>query len=193
MSRWLRASAVLAVGMFAAAVVLGACGTLSEFSSSPECPAPPAPSPTFNGPDSPSGSPNAPKLTALEIAQRLPPMPSIYAYEDKWVALEPFSPQVAYRTWTAATDSALGNSFSYGGDMSLHTSLDDPSFSTRNGYRCVAICGTVWVEIVAGTTKHNLPAWVNDATSQSQSGLEQIFGGCPARDDVRVPSSEVSP
>ena len=32
---------------------------------------------TTNGPETPSGSPDTPKLTALEIAQRLPPMPSL--------------------------------------------------------------------------------------------------------------------
>jgi hypothetical protein len=79
MSRRVRTSAGVAVGVLVGVVMRGGCGRPSRSSSkSPStpavCPASPAGSPTTNGPDSPSGSPNAPKLTAMEIAQRLPPI-----------------------------------------------------------------------------------------------------------------------
>ena len=59
-------------------------------------------------------------------------------------------------------------------------------------YRCFASCGAVSVEVLAEETGEDLVAWANDAIVRSQSGLEQIFGGCPAWDDVGVATSEVS-
>jgi hypothetical protein len=234
MSRRMWASAVLAVGVLVAVVVLGGCGTSSESSSSAVCPDPLAGSPSTNGPDSPAGSPNAPKLTALEIAERLPSMPSAVRWSggvlgpslfgDDWNdfggTLDPHVASSAVRGWAARSERAFGNEYSFGGSMQLrvydspaarlaaeqsesqgvysepkiHGGSDDPTWVVdEHHYRCFASCGAVSIAVVAEETREVTVAWANGAIVQSQEGLEQIFGGCPAWDDMGAPPTEMSP
>jgi hypothetical protein len=231
MSRRMRASAVPSVTVLIAVVVLGGCGRSSEPSSESRpsstpavCAAPPAASPTTNSPDSPSGSPNAPKLTALEIAQRLPPMPSTVRggwLGDSWFDFEgtrdPHVLSSTGRSWSVRSSEAFGMEYLYGGSIHVRV-YDSPaarlavehsmpqgvyfeSYQPRAGspdtlmedrFRCFASCGAVSVEVWAEETGTDFVTWTNDAIVQSQTGLEQIFGGCPAWDDAGVPGSELS-
>jgi hypothetical protein len=227
MSRRMRASAVLA--LLAAVVALGACGTSSESSSAAVCPAPPAASPTSSGSDSVSGSPDAPKLTALEIAQRLPFVPSTASdtglFGEEWAAgvrvgaytrtpeLEARVLSSAERNWYVRPIEGLFGGAPSGGAMRVRV-YDSPAArvtaerSVPQGgyrdtlpgtavalhpYRCFTSCGAVAVEVWAEESGNAHVAWANAAVRRTQTGLEQVFGGCPTWEDVGVPPSEVSP
>jgi len=57
---------------------------------------------------------------------------------------------------------------------------------TVTDYRCFADCGPVLLEIstLGGNDGDEFRTWVNDAVTTGQTGLESIFGACPASDDV---------
>ena len=202
---------------------------VAESSSTPAvCPALPAASPTSNAPDSPSGSPNAPRLTGLEIAQKLPFLPSTASdsgmYGEEWTdgvrvgayagtpELEAHVQSSAQRNWYVHPIEGLFGGTPSGGDMRVRVydsvaarvtaerSVPQggyrdtlPGLSVAiHPYRCLASCGAVSVEVWAEDSGRAYVTWANRAIVESQDGLEQIFGGCPASDDVGVPPSGVS-
>ena len=126
----------------------------------------------------------------------------------------------ARRGWSAHSDYTFGNRNFDGGTMYLRV-YDSPAtrlaaeqavpqglyretkvmggpertwVDEASYFRCFTTCGAVSVEVWTDAPGYEdvLP-WANDAIVQSQSGLEQNFGGCPAWDDVGVPPSEGSP